>query len=441
MAATHRPGALGGARRARRAAFDAALAELVAAARLHRCVPGSAGGCPGCGRAELSRRPCARAPAARAGRDARVGASAADVWLRHADSTAASTCGSWGRPGLSANAPVRRWPKRSTPVRGSCGPESGVGSGWPVQQPAHEPRWPCCACSPRAVLLVGAAVGVDPALALLLLAGRHRQPRPRAGPGRRCLVVESADPRSRGMTLLVLPSGRAGHRPVAVRRLPAAPRTAQERPAGSRAGGPTAVASLAALGLATATDAAERPARPRGHDEVADALVLIAWPCEPGSPDRGPAPRADGADRRVRGELAPSWRPCGGGGRPTRRGPTPGRAGGRPRMATHLSEQTGAAPAALSRAAGRLREERERSASGPRLRGPACCSCCRWGWASSGLRLHRGGPRRLTWPPGSCPEGRDLPVRVGLPGLRAARWVRVHRRGCSRPASCRARRR
>ena len=130
---------------------------------------------------------------------------------------------------------------------------------------------------------------------------------------------------------------------------------------GSRAGGATAVASRPAL--ASLRD--RGPSRGRAlaaPDEVADALVLISLALRAGLPLIEALHHVQAASTgRVRAELAAvvaalQW------GRPANEAWSYAGPGWRSAaLATHLSEQTGAAPAALiERAAGRLRDERER---------------------------------------------------------------------------------
>ena len=108
-----------------------------------------------------------------------------------------------------------------------------------------------------------------------------------------------------------------------------------------------------------------RPTRRRhlaSSDDVADALVLISLALRAGLPLVEALHQVQAASTgRVRGELAAvvaalRW------GRPAREAWSYAGPGWRPAaLATHMSEQTGAAPAALiDRAAARLREERER---------------------------------------------------------------------------------
>ena len=97
-------------------------------------------------------------------------------------------------------------------------------------------------------------------------------------------------------------------------------------------------------------------------DEVADALVLISLALRAGLPLTEALHQVQAeATGRVRADLAAvaaalRW------GRPAQEAWSFAGPGWRPAaMATHMSEHTGAAPAALiERAAGRLREERER---------------------------------------------------------------------------------
>jgi Flp pilus assembly protein TadB len=144
-----------------------------------------------------------------------------------------------------------------------------------------------------------------------------------------------------------------------------AAQTASTGSGGSRGGGPSPAPTTLTTPLALAAVRARRGAHRSDQastDQVADALVLISLALQAGLPLTEALHRVQaGATGRVRADLAAvaaalrwgrsaheAWSFAGPGWRTAA-------------MATHMSEHTGAAPAALlERAAGRLREERER---------------------------------------------------------------------------------
>ena len=164
-----------------------------------------------------------------------------------------------------------------------------------------------------------------------------------------------------GLSALAAALWPSGQRTGRLRAARAASAGSNGSPARSPSGDTTTLTSLLALSALRARWGARRSDQ-ASTDEVADALVLIGLGLRAGLPLTDALQHVQaGATGRVRADLAAvaaalRW------GRPAHEawsfaGPVWRTAA----MATHMSEHTGAAPAALiERAAERLREERER---------------------------------------------------------------------------------